>query len=77
MNKRNLTGINIREYRKLNNLSQRDLTAKLSLLGFNLDQSSLARIETQKREVYDYELLYFSKVFNIKIEDLYKNISLP
>lgn len=72
MDKRNLIGGNLKKYRQLNNLSQRNFIVKLSLLGLNLDQSSLARIETYKREVYDYELLYFSKVLNIKIEDLYE-----
>ena len=71
MNKRNMIGDNLQKYRKLNNLSQRDFIIKLSLLGLNLDQASLARIETYKRCVYDYELWYFAKVFNIKIEDLY------
>ena len=72
MDKRNLIGGNLKKYRQLNNLSQRNFIVKLSLLGLNLDQSSLARIETYKREVYDYELLYFSKVLNIKIEDLFE-----
>ena len=76
MNKRNLIGENIKKYRKINNLSQRDLIAKLNLIGFNLDQASLARIETHKREVYDYELLYFSNIFKIKLEDLYEDTSI-
>ena len=76
MNKRNLIGENIKKYRKINNLSQRDLIAKLHLLGFNLDQASLARIETHKREVYDYELLYFANIFKIKLEDLYEDTSI-
>lgn len=74
--KRNLIGDNLKKYRKLNKLSQRDFILKLSLIGLNLDQASLARIETSKREVYDYELLYFSKVLNIKIENLFDDVSL-
>lgn len=72
MDKRNIIGGNLKKYRQANNLSQRGFIVKLSLLGLNLDQASLARIETYKREVYDYELLYFSKVLNIKIEELYE-----
>ena len=74
--KRNLIGDNLKKYRKLNKLSQRDFILKLSLIGLNLDQAALARIETSKREVYDYELLYFSKVLNIKIENLFDDVSL-
>ena len=76
MERRNLIGENIKKYRKINNLSQRDLIAKLNLIGFNLDQASLARIETHKREVYDYELLYFANIFKIKIEELYEDMSI-
>ena len=71
MDKKNLIGGNLKKYRELNNLSQRDFIVKLSLLGLNLDQASLVRIENYKRKVYDYELVYFSKVLKIKIEDLY------
>lgn len=74
MDKRNVIGGNLKMYRELNNLSQRNFIVKLSLLGLNLDQASLARIETYKREVYDYELLYFAKVLNVKIEDLYETL---
>lgn len=77
MDKRNLIGGNLKKYRQFNNLSQRDFIIKLSLLGLNLDQASLARIETYKREVYDYELLYFAKALNIKIYDLYESTLLP
>lgn len=76
MIKRNLIGGTLKKYRELNNLSQRNFIVKLSLLGLDLDQASLARIETYKREVYDYELLYFSKVLNIRIEDFYDDLSL-
>lgn len=71
MNKRNLIGENLKKYRESKNLSQRAFIAKLNLIGLNLDQSSLARIETFKREVYDYEVVYFSEVLKIDIKDLY------
>lgn len=73
MNKRNLIGENLKKYRKSSNLSQRSFVAKLNLIGLNLDQSSLARIETLKREVYDYEVVYFARVLKIDIKDLYSN----
>lgn len=74
--KKNLIGDNIKKYRKINNLSQRDLITKLHLIGFDLDQASLARIETHKRGVYDYELLYFANIFKIELEDLYEDTSI-
>ncbi|MEG2867897.1 MAG: helix-turn-helix transcriptional regulator [Terrisporobacter sp.] len=76
MKKRNIIGDKLKKYRTLNNLSQRAFITKLSLCGLNLDQATLARIETHNREVYDYELLYFSKVLHIDINDLYEDVDL-
>lgn len=75
MDKKNWIGGNLKKYRELNNLSQRDFVLKLALLGLSLDQASLVRIENYKRKVYDYELIYFSKVLNIKVENLYEDTS--
>lgn len=68
---RNLIGSNLKKLRKLSNISQEEFVAKLSLIGFELDRTSLSRIENHNREVYDYELFYFSKVLNIDINELY------
>lgn len=76
MRKRNLIGLNLKKYRTLNKISQRDFVAKLHLLGLDLDQTSLCRIETLSREVYDYELLYFVKVLNIDIKDLFNDTNI-
>ena len=61
MKKRNWIGSNLKKIRLLNGLSQEQLIAQLNLLGLDLDRTSLSRIENQNREVYDYELVYFSK----------------
>ncbi len=76
MKKRNLIGINLKKIRVLNGLSQEQLIAQLNLLGLDLDRTSLSRIENQNREVYDYELVYFSKALKISILDLYNDIEL-
>ncbi|OSB11671.1 hypothetical protein B2H97_00760 [Paraclostridium bifermentans] len=76
MKGRNLIGINLKKYRKLKKLSQRDFVTKLTLLGLNIDQSSFCRIETLQREVYDYEVVYFAKVLNIDVSDLYENTTI-
>ncbi|WP_338558434.1 helix-turn-helix transcriptional regulator [Paraclostridium sordellii] len=69
MKKRNLIGTNLKNIRKHNNLSQEQLIAQLNLLGLDLDRTSLSRIENHNREVYDYELVYFSKA--LKVSKLY------
>ena len=50
MKKRNLIGTNLKNIRRLNNLSQEQLIAQLNLLGLDLDRTSLSRIENNNRE---------------------------
>jgi len=76
MSKRNLIGANLRKARLSNGLSQEQLIAQLNLQGLDLDRTSLSRIENQNREVYDYELVYFSKVLKISILDLFENVDI-
>lgn len=76
MKKRNWIGSNLKKFRLLNGLSQEQLVAQLNLLGLDLDRTSLSRIENQNREVYDYELVYFSKALKVNIVDLYDDIDL-
>lgn len=76
MKKRNLIGTNLKKLRVLNKLSQEQLIAQLNLLGLDLDRTSLSRIENHNREVYDYELIYFSKALKVSILDLYAGIDL-
>lgn len=74
MKKRNLIGSNLKRIRKLQGLSQEQCVAKLHLLGLDLDRTSFSRIETHIREVYDYELLYLSKILNVSILEFYKDV---
>ncbi|WP_455542545.1 helix-turn-helix domain-containing protein [Intestinibacter sp.] len=71
MEKRNAIGGNLRYFRKRHGLSQEQFVAKLHLLGLDLDRTSLSKIENYTRVVYDYEIIYFAKVLNISILDLY------
>ena len=71
MKKRNLIGNNLKAFRKLKGISQEMFVAKLNLIGLDLDRTSLSRIENYNREVYDYELVYFSQVLEINITDLF------
>ncbi|TGY42816.1 XRE family transcriptional regulator [Clostridium sartagoforme] len=64
---RNLFGDIIKNKRVILNLSQEDLVAKLNLLGLEINQSDLSRIESFKRPIYDYELYCLCKVLNINI----------
>lgn len=63
----NASGVKIRELREGAGLSQEQLAAKLQLVGLNLNQKAISRIETGIRVVPDYELIYFSNVLNVPI----------
>lgn len=69
----NVVGHNIKKYRELNNLSQRELSDKLSLYGISLLHSDISRIESLKLFVRDYELRVICKILNVSLEQIYEN----
>ena len=69
----NLCGKNIARLRKEMKISQRALADKLQLAGLDVDKNAIQRIECGKRFVTDIELLHFSKIFNITIDELLKS----
>ena len=71
-NKCNVSGNSIRQLRESAGLSQEQLAANLQLMGLNLNQKAISRIETGNRVVPDYELIYFSDFFNVSLDELLK-----
>lgn len=68
----NIIGEKLKEAREKLNISQEELSSKLSLLGITLYQSDIFRIEHNERTVRDFELWGICQVLNLKSEDLYK-----
>ena len=66
----NASGRKIKELREAARLSQEQLAAKVQLVGLNLNQKAISRIETGDRVVPDFELLFFSEVFDVSVEAL-------
>lgn len=68
----NISGKNIARIRKASEkkMSQRALADKLQLFGLDLDKNAIQRIECGKRFVTDIELVIFSKVLNVSVEEL-------
>lgn len=68
----NICGAKIKEIRLKNfpGLSQRGLADKLQLAGIDLDKNAIQRIECGQRFVTDIELLAFSKILKISLDDL-------
>ncbi len=54
--KLNAIGYKIKEYRKINNLTQETVCKKLQLLGIDMSVNSLKKIEKGDRIIKEYEL---------------------
>ncbi len=71
--KSNVIGRNIKKYRELRNLTQRELSNKIALLGIDIYHSDISQIENQKLLLKDFEIVAFCKVLNISYEQIFEN----
>lgn len=69
----NAIGKKLKEYRIKNNLTQELLTAKLQVLGININKNSLQKIERGDRIIKEYELVAFTIIFNVSADELLKD----
>ena len=69
----NLCGEQIAQLRVKLGVSQRKLAGMLQLKGLDIDKNAIQRIEAGKRFVTDIELVYFSELFRVPLEDLLSN----
>jgi transcriptional regulator with XRE-family HTH domain len=53
-------------------LTQNMLAARMQVLGINIDQQMISRVENNLRIVTDYELACFCKILRIDEKDLLK-----
>lgn len=67
---KNLISKRLVALRKAHGLSQRDLSRKLQLAGYDMDKNVITRIETNKRYVTDIEIRAFAHIFNISCDSL-------
>ena len=66
--KMNLVGGRLRSLREERKLTQSELAARLQLMNVIVEQKAISRIELGTRLVADYELLAFSRIFNVSLE---------
>ena len=71
--KSNIIGKNIKKYRELQNLSQRELSNKIALLGVDLYHSDISLIENQKILLKDFEIIAICKALGISYEQIFEN----
>lgn len=65
---------NVEKYRKLRGLSQLDLCRELLLIGINMYNNDIYRIEHNKKSVIGFELYAFTRVLKVTINDLLNEI---
>lgn len=68
---KNLIGPQVKKLRKSKKLTQKELSEKLQLMGYDFNDLTILRIEQQTRFVSDIELLALSTFFNVDIKELY------
>jgi transcriptional regulator with XRE-family HTH domain len=71
---KNMIGPQVRRLRYQRGWSQEKLAEKLQLLGWDIDRVAVSKIESRLVHMDDYELLYFTKVFNVGLVDLFPKI---
>jgi len=63
-------GLNIRQIRKNNNLTQDQLSAKLQVYGCDITRSALAKIEVGQRHIYPDELKALKHILNVDYDEI-------
>ncbi len=74
MEKRNILGKNIKLIRKSKGLTQEQLSARLNIQGIDIDRPMISRIETQTREILDYEIKGISVALGVSVNELFDSI---
>lgn len=71
--KLNIIGKNLKKYRELRGLTQRELSEKLELLGLTIYHTDIHNIEHGRKTVRDYEIKGFCIALKIQFENLYED----
>lgn len=66
----NLCGKRIAQIRKEQGLSQRKLASKMQLLGYDVDNFFIRRVENGERFVTDIDLKIFCEALGIELKDI-------
>ncbi len=72
----NLCGKRIAEIRKSQKLSQRKLATRMQLLGYDVDNYFIRRVENGERFLTDIDLVIFSRSLGVEISDFFLGVSL-
>lgn len=73
--RKNIIGNNVRLLRTNAEMTQKQLAAKIQLLGYEFDRLTVLRIESGDRFVADYEVKALAEALNVEIRLLYDNVT--
>jgi len=65
---RNIVGAKVARLRKEKHIKQKDMVAMLQSMGMDICDTSMSRLEGQKRLVQDYELPILAKALGVSVE---------
>lgn len=76
---KNIVGSRISALRRRKNLrvTQEELVARLQMMGVDIDQSALSRIENGERQITDIELLAVAHALGVEVAVVFVGASLP
>lgn len=67
---KNIIGSRVKEARLSANpvITQQDLSARLEIMGYNIDRVSISKIESGDRFVPDYEVVAIAEALNVSLD---------
>ncbi len=71
--KLNIIGKNLKKYRELRGLTQRELSQKLELYGLTIYHTDIHNIEHGNKTIRDYEIKGLCLALNISLDDIYED----
>ena len=70
----NICGVNVARFRKELRISQRELAARLQLIGLDVDKNAVQRMESGQRFITDIEVSYLAAVLNKSLSQLFDSV---
>ncbi|KIP75174.1 DNA-binding protein [Vibrio harveyi] len=67
----NVVGVNIRQLRKQQKITQEQLSAKCNVIGLDISRGTLAKIEAGVRQVTDVEVVLIAKALKVNEGELF------
>ena len=67
----NIAGQKVRQIRKEQKITQADVAARCSVLGFRIGESTISQIECGRRRLTDIELAYLAKALRVPVNILF------